>query len=324
MFFMSKYTPLNTYLQNQILEELLLDFKELERILNFQLVHSSRTYSAWWDSSRPHARAWIDAGYNAKADIANNRVRFWRGSSNKVNSKTAQSDSTKNIYSPRFYSKIPVSINAILDAAEKRHEKFTANARFSGPSLYFHTKALNAFPKGAVDFSDASYAMLAAWGMHRMGKNGAKMVEFKEYSESIERHWGQLTALRTLTLSDVNEQTWNVLKELFFGIKAMNGKTFLVANSKVLAHALPELIAPIDRQYTLRFLKGTKSADIPQDIDRQWLIFRKLHESFFHVIARDKNFKIKAANWIRKKTSPWDTSTLKVVDNCIMSGASTS
>lgn len=102
------------------------------------------------------------------------------------------------------------------------------------------------------------------------------------------------------------------------------GKTSLVANSKVLAHALPELIAPIDRQYTLRFLKGTKSADIPQDMNSQWLIFRKLHESFFHLIAQDANFKLKAENWIKKKASPWDTSILKVVDNCLMSGGSTS
>lgn len=223
---MSKYTPLNTYLETQTLEELLLGFKEIESILNFELTHSSRTYAAWWDSSRPHAHAWIDAGYNAKVDIANSRVRFWRGNSKTVKSKTVQSDSAGNMYSPKFFCKVQLSIQSILEAAEKRHDKFSANARFSGPSLYFHLKALNAFPKGALDFSDASYAMLAAWGMHRMGKKGAKMVEFQEYSESIERHWGRLTTLRTLSLSDINEQTWGMLKELFFGIKAMNGKTY--------------------------------------------------------------------------------------------------
>jgi len=39
-------------------------------------------------------------------------------------------------------------------------------------------------------------------------------------------------------------------------IKPMNTSVGLVGNSKVLAHIFPELLSPIDREYTMQFVNG--------------------------------------------------------------------
>lgn len=136
---------------------------------------------------------------------------------------------------------------------------------FSGPSLYFHFKTLgllhrHASPAQAVkddEFLESVYATLTAWGMHRMGPGGAKLVEFTTFQDSFRQQAQQIQQLESLYIYEVEPRAipevtrvlWNIISRLRVGV----GETKIVAGSKALHHVLPNLVPPIDRQYTLRF-----------------------------------------------------------------------
>lgn len=222
---------------------------------------------------------------------------------------------------PKYAKELERRVVEFLQSYAATHATFAAKAKFSGPSLYFHRRALTAFSSGLDAFAEASYAMLVAWGMHRMGSGGAKMQEFDAYRRSIETQWSHLTELRKITPATMSDDGWVMLRAAFSGINSMAGKTILVANSKVLAHALPSLVAPVDRQYTLRYLNGTRSAFVHRDRDRQADLFIALHRGFFHPLATHPEFKAVAESWVSAKKCDWDTSILKVADNCIVAAS---
>lgn len=130
----------------------------------------------------------------------------------------------------------------LLSDLEDSHAHFHESAVFSGPSLHFHQSALVDAKAGDIDqFTQSSYAMLASWGMHRMGRGGAKMDDFPQYRSSIHAIWPCAESLRECLAKDLAETEWEILRQAFIGIKAIKGAFSLVANSKVLAHALPNL-----------------------------------------------------------------------------------
>jgi hypothetical protein len=100
----------------------------------------------------------------------------------------------------------------------------------------------------------------------------------------------------------------------------MKSKTTLIGNSKVMAHLLPNLVPPIDRQYTLNYLHKSKS--IVNGLDKEWKLFEIFIREFFFKVAEDKKFQIWAKKCLKnKKKYPLDTSIPKIIDNIII-GAS--
>jgi hypothetical protein len=80
---MNKYSPLYRYLAAQPGREIRLTFGELERILGDALPTSARHHRAWWGNQRtgprPHAQAWLAAGWKVQAvDLGGESVRFRR------------------------------------------------------------------------------------------------------------------------------------------------------------------------------------------------------------------------------------------------------
>lgn len=57
-----------------------------------------------------------------------------------------------------------------------------------------------------------------------------------------------------------------------------------VGNSKVIAHALPKLTAPIDREYTLTFLFG--DGQIRNDKQAEWTTLRHILQHFFYPVPK--------------------------------------
>jgi hypothetical protein len=115
----------------------------------------------------------------------------------------------------------------------------------------------------------------------------------------------------------MSEIKWAVLKEIFCGVQVMASGTSLVGNSKVMHHMLPNVIPPIDREYTLRFLHGNTT--IRNDLETEWLIMKEIISRFFIPVASDTTFYSKAEQWMkRNEVYPWDTSVLKVVDNLVI------
>jgi hypothetical protein len=97
----------------------------------------------------------------------------------------------------------------------------------------------------------------------------------------------------------------------------MKSNISLVGNTKVMAHFLPNLIPPVDRQYTLNYLYNKNY--IPNNIDKEWNMLKDILLNFFYPIANDTDFLELSQSWINEPDLyPWDTSTLKTIDNIII------
>ncbi|MBP3192960.1 hypothetical protein [Natronogracilivirga saccharolytica] len=209
-------------------------------------------------------------------------------------------------------------IRNILSNADNYHDVYYKAKTFRGPSLYFHERALaTRHDPASLTHLEYVYATLATWGMHRMGSGGSKMCSFEVFSQSIQRLIGRVLEAQTFDFREMSEIKWAVLKEIFCGVKVMASGTSLVGNSKVMHHMLPNVIPPIDRQYTLDFLRENKN--IRNDLEAEWLTMKEIISQFFIPVASNATFYLKAEQWVKtKKDYPWDTSILKVVDNLVI------
>ncbi len=232
----------------------------------------------------------------------------------KVNRLVAE----KTVLSEPHAGALGKRLEQLLRNLERAHDAYYRSAVFGGPSLYFHQAALRAAElKDFERFSEMSYAVLTAWGMHRMGRGGSKMREFDDFHGSLKLLWPLILNLQQQTPDDLGESGWEELEKVFRELRCMATGTSLVGNSKVMAHALPNLIPPVDREYTLRLLLGNKN--IKNDPEREWLILKSLLQGFFYPMLRAEAFIAKASKWMLDlKNFPWDTSTLKVTDNLII------
>jgi len=80
-----KYTPLENYLRGLPKKQrvVILDFEQIERILNAKLPASAYGYEAWWEHEKEgnhvNARAWANAGWKiAGLDLKEKWVKLIR------------------------------------------------------------------------------------------------------------------------------------------------------------------------------------------------------------------------------------------------------
>jgi hypothetical protein len=160
------------------------------------------------------------------------------------------------------------NVEALIEGFDGHVRYFEAGNAFSGPSVYFHNRAIerrrthtNVTDLLADErFLEYVYAVLPSWGMHRMGSQRAKVGDFGELVASLraaapvlEELWPlHITRLAPGSVQAVSQKVWQVIA----GIRASTSGTQLVAGSKTLHHILPDLLPPIDRQYTFRFFTG--------------------------------------------------------------------
>ena len=209
-------------------------------------------------------------------------------------------------------------VTEILTNAEKYHLAYYEADTFRGPSLYFHQRAIQTHQSG--DFLvhvELVYATLASWGMHRMGRGGSKMVGFNVFRDSIERIKNNILKAQHYTVQHMSPSQWRVLEEMFRGIKVMATNTSLVGNSKVMHHMMPDIVPPIDREYTLRYLRG--NTNIANDLNGEWSTMKEIISHFFIPIACDPELENRAKCWMRNQAQfPWDTSVMKIIDNLLI------
>jgi hypothetical protein len=208
--------------------------------------------------------------------------------------------------------------NRLLAALDNAHDAYYQATVFAGPSLYFHLRTLEAARLRDFErFTEYLYAVLASWGMHRMGPGGSKMVEFGEFHSSLKIVWPIALSLQERTPRSLTESDWGGLQEIFRRIRCMASGTSLVGNSKVMAHLLPKLVPPVDREYTLKFLFGR--GDITNGIDVEWKKLKQVLEGFFFPVDQSPVFQPKAKEWLKQPDRyKWDTSSLKIVDNLVI------
>jgi hypothetical protein len=159
---------------------------------------------------------------------------------------------------------------------------FEASEAFPGPSLYFHLRAIERRRQhetvrsllADTQFLEYAYAVLPAWGMHRMGAQAAKVADFdpivtalRQVTPALQELW----PLRIMMLSpeaagEAAATAWGIIAH----IKVSTSRTQIVAGSKMLHHLLPDLIPPIDRQYTCSFFTGQKMVPSDQAAFLNW------------------------------------------------------
>lgn len=209
-------------------------------------------------------------------------------------------------------------VRDILVNAEKYHQAYYKAETFRGPSLYFHHRALETRNKPTeLSHLEYVYATLSAWGMHRMGKGGSKMQSFDKFCQSIEPLLDRVTEAQGFNFKEMSDQKWSVVKDIFQNINVMASGTSIVGNSKVMHHMLPNIVPPIDREYTLWYLRG--NTNIKNDLPSEWRLMKGIISDFFILVAADGEFEDKVTKWMERKNQyPWDTSVLKVIDNLVI------
>jgi len=150
-----------------------------------------------------------------------------------------------------------------------------------------------------------------------MGTGGSKMLEFSEFATSVKLIKNEINEAKKMDCYSITDEDWTLLEKIFKNIKVMKSKTTLVGNSKVMAHLLSNIVPPIDRQYTLNYLKG--NTQIINNLDEEWLLMKEIIQSLFIPIATDNSFQMKANDWMSKQHQfVWDTSFFKIIDNLII------
>jgi hypothetical protein len=92
---MSKYSPLQEFLQNSDKTTVTLTFQEIERILNASLPASALNHSTWWaNNTTQHAKAWLEAGWLVESPteaIRKHQVPFLKKTNEKQHEKELKS-----------------------------------------------------------------------------------------------------------------------------------------------------------------------------------------------------------------------------------------
>ena len=322
------WSQLTRFLDRIAHDEVTLEWDELTEIVG-PMPASAVRHSAWWHGDRPQTGAWRAAGFEVVAREPGRRVTFRRidGGTGERRLAAGRAE-VGQIPRTAIRSWTPVqrrreeAIAALIADFPAHVAHFEASEAFPGPSVYFHLKAIErrrthdtvAGLLADNRFLEYVYAVLPAWGMHRMGQQSrAKVRDFDAIVAALRANVARLTELWPLRITQLSsadaaeaaEIAWEVIAET----RVSTSRTQIVAGSKTLHHLLPDLIPPIDRQYTFRFFTGQKA--VPSG-DRaafvEWLpMFAEIgtacRESIRSAIVRDGFMA---------------TGEAKIIDNAIM------
>lgn len=153
-------------------------------------------------------------------------------------------------------------------------DAFATAKLFTGPSLYFHERTLHILrehgyvAKALQDerYVEMLYATLASWGMHRMGPGNTKLVAFAEFRRVLEENSREIAELEAYSILDaLPAKIVRRLCDLAKRVRVSPARTYLVSSSKVLHHVLPQLVPPIDNEYTLSFFLHSVTLDGEND-----------------------------------------------------------
>lgn len=197
------------------------------------------------------------------------------------------------------------------------HQRFVSRASL-GPELYFHLRCLDfreKMSRGVVTkpHAECLYAMLTAWGMN---SRAARLEPFHIFHQSLQSSKLLIHQLSGVDIQSATQSDWNNLQSLWNTLFVTNSQSNyqLVGRSKVLAHLMPDWIAPIDRAHTLKFLYNSTS--IPKKASDQCDFLKEIHEDFIKPVSARIHTRI--STWVQSASAcGWDSSVPKTIDNLI-------
>lgn len=159
--------------------------------------------------------------------------------------------------------------------------------------------------KFSVPFLILVHETLKAWNMN---VRGAKLAEVNDFSQSIMTAKNKIESLQEYTIKDfaTNSDIFDTLEILFDELHLTQTKTKLITFAKTMHFFLPDLVAPIDNQYTLKFFyKSTNPA-------KEFQYFKDIHTSFSQFVNKHTELKKLISN------DSWNKSIPKLLDNAII------
>lgn len=164
---------------------------------------------------------------------------------------------------------------------------------FGNPAIYFHEKALEWQRKEFLGdrHLEYVYATLVAWGMNRAGNRGPKMPDYGDFVLSIDKIRPQLRQWKDYRIETMDDfdfeslmQSHDLVDACFSINASSSNNTKIVSCSKVMAHLLPNLVCPMDRQYTEAFFDITQHS-----IDEEREFFTMVMRTLRRFVTRDMN-----------------------------------
>ena len=132
---------------------------------------------------------------------------------------------------------------------------------FGKPSVYFHQEAIKEATEGVflgTEHLKMIYAVLVAWGMHRMGDTDTKLVSFDTFCDNFKGEIvKELHGYKGVTLKEAKTKDIERMVELITTLVISESGSRIVCGSKTLHHILPDLVPPIDRAYSIKFMKSS-------------------------------------------------------------------
>ena len=226
---------------------------------------------------------------------------------------------------------IDANVERLLNDPEKYFEGSYENfLGFGGPSVYFHHKCLEECRKDFLSdrHIELVYATLTAWGMHRMGKSSAKLVDWEEFRNSIlnfSDKWkclntdkNKMTSMDKCKYADLIQN----IRDDYYLLNLSTSNQSIVVNSKALFHLFPELFPPIDRQYTKRFFchkkdnwlndsENFRTVNLPSTPQTQFNLFKGL-------CVEIKKMSENLTDYLKQQKKQHDVPAPKAIDNAIM------
>ena len=234
--------------------------------------------------------------------------------------KIIQSSLVNNSF-PNFKDNLKELSYGLKDYLE---ETVDIDKEFGGPSLHFHKRAIEECNANFLSLThiEMIYAMLTSWGMHKMGDTKTKIINFNDFKKQIIENEYQLNELKNKNIKEIeiNELSNFIINTFRF----TESKSFLVSATKVLHHIIPNLISPIDKQYSIRFMiqskdqfskksKGGKYSSLPynnkKEVDYVSAFLSDMHDFI------DRNNSV-LKEYLNK--GEFNTSLTKIFDNLVI------
>ncbi|MDQ3662750.1 MAG: hypothetical protein M3454_17195 [Actinomycetota bacterium] len=155
-------------------------------------------------------------------------------------------------------------------------------------------------------FLRSLYETLKKWGI---GKRASRLVPLEAFSSALRERTADVAVLERSSLEDPTLDVDGILGQLWSLINTMpivENKAKVVAGTKTLHHLLPDLVPPMDRDWTGDFFIWS----LNDFQNRQRAIFEEGFRSFVH-IARH----VHPSQYVG---TGWRTGPAKILDNAII------
>ena len=160
-------------------------------------------------------------------------------------------------------------------------------------------------------FCNNLYRTLKYWGI---GQRASVLISNKEFAKVLASRVSEIAKLDGITIDDpaldvpqTADQVWQVIKSL--GIVQNISK--LVPCTKALHHLLPDLVVPVDREYTQTFF-GLHNPEFQGQYGSQRPVFTNTFATFVRIARAAK-----VSSYVGT-AQPWRTSRSKVIDNALV------